>query len=133
MVPIVFVTGYELIVPNYRDYEAFKCAHLLALSSYRVTRHLPADERFGLSAQIRRAAVSVPANIVEGAGRGSDRDFARFLRIAIGSANEVEYLLDLAADLGLLQADAAREASALASRTRQMLERFHQSLTRSGG
>ena len=63
-------------------------------------------ERFGLVSQTRRAAASVPANLAEGSARGTDGDFARFARISLGSAAELEYHLLLAADLGYLDRDA---------------------------
>ena len=82
--------------------EVFHLGHQLVLDLYPLTRVLPASERFGLQAQIRRAACSVPTNIVEGCARTSAREYARFLGMALGSAAEVGYLLRLAGDLGLL-------------------------------
>jgi len=67
---------------------------------YRVTNDFPQQERFGLTSQMRRAAVSIPSNIVEGYGRGSGQDFARFLHIASGSNCELEYQSLPAKDLG---------------------------------
>ncbi len=67
----------------------------LAESAYAIARALPVEERFALSSQLRRASTSIAINIAEGAGRGGDREFVRYLRIAIGSACEVEALLDL--------------------------------------
>ena len=69
---------------------------------YRVTRTFPGDERFGLTSQMRRAAISVPSNIAEGAGRGSDREFIRFLQIAKGSLFELETQIGICQRLGLL-------------------------------
>jgi len=90
---------------DYRDLVAWKRAHKLALEIYRATDSYPGRERYGLVAQLRRAAVSVVSNIAEGAGRQSDRELARFLRIARGSACEVECQLLLSRDLGFLQPD----------------------------
>ncbi len=78
-------------------------AHLLVLEIYKI--ELPKEELYGLSSQIRRAGSSIPTNIAEGCGRGSDLDFKRFLQIAFGSACEVEYLLILCKDLEYIQQD----------------------------
>ncbi len=68
---------------DYRKLEVWSKAHRVCLDVYRATRTFPEDERFGLTSQLRRASVSVPANIAEGAGRGSDNDFARVLCVAV--------------------------------------------------
>ena len=95
---------------DHRRLEAFRFAHEAAISTYRATQDFPKNEQFGLTAQMRRAAVSVPSNIVEGAARESKADYARFLDIAYGSAKELEYQVELARDLGFLK---AREFAAL--------------------
>lgn len=78
-------------------------AHRTALTVYAKTATLPRQEMFGLQAQMRRSAVSVPANIAEGCGRGGRIEFRRFLKLAMGSASELEYQLLLVRDLGWMQ------------------------------
>jgi len=85
---------------SHRDLEVWKKAMELAREVYALTKGFPADERFGLTNQVRRAVVSVASNIAEGAARGSHAEFIRFLRIALGSLAEVETQLLLATDLG---------------------------------
>ena len=87
---------------DFRELEVWKKAHKLTLVVYEVTRVFPRDELYGITSQIRRSCISVPANIAEGCGRGSDAEFARFLQIAMGSASELEYHPLLAHDLALL-------------------------------
>jgi four helix bundle protein len=98
---------------NFRMLRVWQQAHAVSLEVYRDTRGFPAAERYGLMTQIRRAAVSICANIAEGCGRGSRRELMRFLYIAHGSASELECELILSAELGFLQrSDHARlEAS----------------------
>jgi len=79
----------------------------LVRTVYAMTSSWPADERYGLTSQTRRAAVSVAANIAEGLGRGTPGDFERFLRIAAGSAAELQVLMELAGDVHLQQFDVA--------------------------
>ena len=74
----------------------------LALCVYEVTGDFPDEERYGLVAQLRRSAVSIPSNIAEGAGRGTDADFLRFLYMARGSLNEVDTQLQISDKLGIL-------------------------------
>ncbi|MEM6330828.1 MAG: four helix bundle protein [Planctomycetota bacterium] len=87
---------------DFRNLEVWRLAHALTLEIYGATKPFPADERYGLTSQLRRAAASVEANLAEGCGRGSDADFARFTQVAMGSASEVECHLLIARDLGLL-------------------------------
>ncbi|HEX9645151.1 MAG TPA: four helix bundle protein [Acidimicrobiia bacterium] len=100
---------------------AWQRARQLAVAVYRVSDLWPDSERFGLVGQARRAAVSVPSNIAEGAGRGSEREFGRFVRISMGSLCELETLLLLAEDLDYPGATAAREVISECIEVRRML------------
>ena len=102
--------------------EVFHRAHHLALDVYRLTEGLPHAERYGLSAQLRRAATSVPTNIVEGSIRSSRCEYQRFIDVAVASAAEVQYLLDLAVDLGFLQAEGAADCRECAHRVVRELQ-----------
>ena len=84
----------------YDELDAWKASHALALAIYNATKNWPRDERYGLTAQIRKAGFSIPTNIVEGRAKLGRREFRRFLDISWGSLAEVEYTLRLAKDLG---------------------------------
>ncbi len=87
------------MLTSFQELDAWRKAHGLALDIYRVTRSFPQDELFGLVSQLRRAAASVPANIAEGFGRRSTKDFVRYLEIASGSLEETRYFLILSGGL----------------------------------
>ncbi|MFY0607189.1 MAG: four helix bundle protein [Cyclobacteriaceae bacterium] len=87
---------------NFRNYKVWELGHEVTILIYGLTSKFPDSERFGLTSQLRRASSSVPANIAEGCGRDSEKDFRRFFFIANGSATEVEYFLILATELGYL-------------------------------
>ncbi|MEP7133056.1 MAG: four helix bundle protein [Acidobacteriota bacterium] len=82
--------------------DAYTVARQLAVDLYRISQDFPAEEKFGLTSQIRRAAVSIPANVAEGAARKSKKEFARFLAIARGSSAELRVLLEIADQIGFL-------------------------------
>jgi four helix bundle protein len=88
-------------------------AHQLALSIFKLTEKFPKSELFGLTPQVRRAVVSIAANIAEGQGAGTKPQFARYLNIARGSLSEVEYYLVLARDLKYITPDQYKEAETL--------------------
>ncbi len=87
---------------DFRDLKVWEKAHELVLANYRATETFPKQEIFGLVSQIRRCSSSIPANIAEGCGRMGNSELHRFLQISCGSANELEYHLLLAKDLGYL-------------------------------
>lgn len=90
-------------VKRYEDLIAWQKGYALVLSIYRETKLFPADERFGLTQQLRRAAVSIPSNIAEGFGRHTRSDYLRFLDMALGSAYEIQTQLKIANDLNYLE------------------------------
>ncbi len=106
---------------DFRDLKVWAKAHQVTLNVYLATRGFPMNERYGLTAQIRRSAASVGANIAEGCGRGGGPEFARFLRIAFGSACELEYHLTLAADLDLISRQGHAELGNALSEVKRML------------
>ena len=112
---------------SYRQVEAWKHAHELVLIVYKLTSSFPEEEKFGLVSQMRRAAVSVPANIAEGYRRIGDKDKLRFFNIAQASLSEVDYFLLLTNELGF--ADTA-SAQALADRTGQLLVAYSKPIAR---
>ena len=91
---------------DHRRLRVFNEAHELILAIYRETRNFPRDEWFGMRAQLRRAAVSIPSNIVEGSARRGVAEYGNFLNLSRGSAAEVAYLVRLASELGYFSATA---------------------------
>ena len=101
----------------------------LLVEAYRVARQLPDEERYGLAAQLRRAAVSVPANIAEGFGRSARGDYLRHLSIASGSLREIETHLEAVTLLEYLPNEATETAADAAGRTAYLLNRLRRSLS----
>ena len=114
---------------DFKELKLWEKAHQWVLEVYRITGSFPSEERFSLVAQLRRSAASVPANIAEGCGREGQRDFARFLSIAAGSACEAEYHLLLARDLGYLDEGVHGELDERINEVKRMLNTFVQRLT----
>jgi four helix bundle protein len=90
-------------VRDFRKLKIWERGNRLTLEVYEVTAAFPTEELYGLTSQMRRACAAIPANIAEGCGRGSNADLARFLRMALGSASELETHLLLARDLAFLK------------------------------
>ena len=113
---------------SFRDLDVWKLAMQLARAVYVLTADFPREERYGLSSQLQRSAVSIPSNIAEGNGRKSTRDYTRFVSIASGSAAELQTQLLLAQDLEMGSPTRIAEALELCDRVGRMLLRLHQSL-----
>lgn len=113
----------------YERLEAWRLAHELALAVYRTTKGYPKEELYGLTSQTRRAATSVPTNIVEGSARRGPREFRRYLDTARASLAELGYLLRLARDLQILPADACAELTNLLNRTGFLTWRLYKSMS----
>ena len=111
-----------VFVHDYRKLRVYDMALDVTSETYRLTRTLPRSERYGLVQQMNRAAVSIASNIAEGAGRGDNRDFARFLRIARGSACELDAQATMATRVGVVDGESARVL-------RKHLEKLKASLT----
>lgn len=109
---------------DYRKLKVWERSHRLTLGVYESTRSFPREELFGLTGQLRRAASSIPANIAEGYGRGGDAELGRFLKIARGSASELDYHLVLAHDLTYLESSRYEYLAAEAQGIGRMLTTF---------
>ena len=114
---------------DYKNLKVWQKSHELVLSLYKATAKFPKSEQWGLSSQIRRAAVSIPANIAEGCARGGDPEFVRFLYIAQASASELDYHIFLCRDLKLLAASDHETLSESLNHIRRMLTSLIQTLT----
>ena len=115
-------------IRDYKDLEVWQRAISLCKPVYTVTASFPKDERFGLTSQIRKATVSVSANIAEGWGRGTRQDYCRFVRIARGSAAEVESELMAARELGFVKPDQLSDIFDEITAIRRMLQALVRSL-----
>ncbi len=106
---------------NYKDLKVWEKAHEFTLKVYDVTKSFPKEEIYSLTNQLRRVAAAIPANIAEGCGKNSKADFANFLNIGLGSANESEYYLLLSKDLLYLKLDNFEVLSKLVNEIKAML------------
>ena len=116
----------------FRKIDAWQRSHQAALRTYQLTKSFPREELFGLTAQLRRAAFSVPANIAEGSKRQTQKDFARSINIAEGSAAEAGYLFEAVRDLQLLAVEEAGRSMADYEEICRMLYAFRCQLLRGG-
>jgi four helix bundle protein len=116
-------------VRDFRELKVWEKGHRLTLAVYKTTARFPLEELYGLTSQIRRSCASIPASIAEGCGRNGDAELARFLRIAMGSASELEYHLLLAHDLNLLGVSEYERLAKEVTEVKRMLTSFARKLT----
>ena len=115
-------------ISGYRDLNVWNLGMQISEQVYQLTRDFPNEERYGLTSQIRRAAVSVPANIAEGHAKGFTKDYLRHLAFAIGSLAEVETFLELSVRLGFLAPQVSNKLNDLIGEERRMLRGLQRSL-----
>ena len=113
---------------DHKKLRVFHDAHVLTLAIYKHTKNFPKDEWFGIRIQMRRAAISVPSNIVEGSARRTTADYLKFLYIALGSASELSYLAALSSELGFIAPAASQLLIAHSQGVVRQLQRLADSL-----
>ena len=109
---------------NFKNLKIWQKSRVLVKEVYLVTRDFPIEEKFGLASQIRRSAYSIPSNIAEGSGRNSNKDFSRFLEIALGSAFELETQLILAYDIDYLTEKELTDIQKILQEIQKMIYKF---------
>ena len=107
---------------TYRDLLAWQKGIKLAKAVYQLTANYPSDERFGLTNQMRRCSISIPSNIAEGFGRGSDKELVQFLYISLGSSNELDTQLTVSYELSFITEDRFKEIEKLNNEVNKMLQ-----------
>ncbi len=107
---------------TYRDLLAWQKGIKLAKAVYELTANYPSDERFGLTNQMRRCSISIPSNIAEGFGRGSDKELVQFLYISLGSSNELDTQLTVSYELSFITEDRFKEIEKLNNEINKMLQ-----------
>ena len=114
---------------QFKELEIWKRSRLFCSQIYAITSKFPNDEKFGLTNQLRRAAISIPSNIAEGSSRNSNKNFARFLEIAIGSAYEIETPLLIALDLDFIKLYELEKSVVELNEIIKMISQFRSNLT----
>ena len=118
----------ELMAHNYKELQFWKRSKKLCVSIYQSTSNFPQEEKFGITNQIRRSAVSIPSNIAEGSSRSSIKDFRRFIEIAMGSAYELETQLSIANEIGYISDNSSKALLSELLSVIQMMSKFKSSL-----
>lgn len=119
-------------VQNFRDLKVWQLGKEIVAETYKLTRGFPNEELYGLVAQMRRAAISIPCNISEGHSRRATRDYQRFLKMAAGSCAELETQMEIATDLNYLKLAACEAAMEKLSHERRMLRKLICKLSENG-
>ena len=112
------------IIRDFYNMTVWQKSHALTLQIYKITQDFPKDEQYGLTSQMRRAVMSIPTNIAEGSGRGTNGDFVRFMQISMGSAAELKYQLFLARDLQYISIEQYQSLKAMVVEIKMMLASF---------
>ncbi len=116
---------------DFKKYEVWQLSREFCSSIYSKTKDYPKEELYGLTSQIRRATVSIPTNISEGCGKNSDKEFANFINISLGSALEVENLLIISNDLGYMDKEVFKNFETKINTIKRKLYTLHQKLKQS--
>jgi four helix bundle protein len=124
--------GDREVLKSYKELIGYQKGYNLSLEIYKVTKDYPQDERFGLISQMRRSAVSIPCNIAEGYSRKNLKEYIQFLYVAYGSCSELETLLSLSHDLGLLTSEKYSKFYALQEEVAKLLSGLIKSLRNKG-
>jgi four helix bundle protein len=117
------------MLKSYKDLIGYQKGYSLSLEIYKVTKDYPQDERFGLISQMRRSAVSIPCNIAEGYSRKNIKEYLQFLYVAYGSCSELETLISLSQDLGLLNIEKYAKLNTLQQEFSKLLNGLIKSLS----
>jgi four helix bundle protein len=116
------------MLKSYKDLKVWQKAYQICIMIYKITKHFPNEERYGLTSQIRRAAVSVPSNIAEGYGRKTTLEYVQALYIAYGSHCELETQIMLSNDLGYIESDVSQDLQQEIGEVERMLKALIKSL-----
>jgi four helix bundle protein len=113
---------------NFKELKIWQKGFQIAINCFKITSSFPLQEKYGLSSQITRAGVSIPSNVAEGSSRNSDKDYNRFIEIALGSCFEAETQLLISKELGFGQTGLTEDTLALLAEEEKMLTAFSKSL-----
>ena len=103
--------GEKWMIQSFKDFEIYQKSKKLLMDIYKITEKYPEQEKYNVISQLRRSVLSIPLNIAEGYGRKSKEEFKRFLKISLGSSNEVEALLEISKELGYLKKEEYQQLS----------------------